>query len=159
MEVFLYDEDLEYPIASKPLPRLSPNCKVLSNGEEYNNSLPLQIQDIDSSKDCSLKFMIRIEEEVEKKFTLFFKYTFEKRDGAEPSKGPLSRDFVKKFAFQTLNPFHLKTRVKILNHYYNNIYKTENLGGKASPMLLPLSHRSNILYYLSPPCTFFRLIP
>jgi len=134
------------------MPKLAANCKILtSSDKEYDNTLPIQIQNINSSEDISLKFLIRIEEEIEKKFTLYFKYSFEKSSPENNQNGVLNRDFLKKFSFQTMNPFVLRTRMKILNHFYNNIYKLENLGNKNQPFPLPLNYRSNILYYLTPP--------
>lgn len=61
------------------------------------------------------------------------------------------RDLIKKLTIQVLNPFIMRTRVKILNHYCNNQYKNENLGGKNSVLSLPLNQKCNILYYLTPP--------
>ena len=154
LEFTLYDQDLEYPIsASKSLPRISPSCKIFTaNGTEYNNQSPIAISNINSNNEVSVKFSMRIEEEIEKKFTLHCRYTLEKGHEAK------QRDFLKKFSFQTTNPFSLRTRVKVLNHYCNNLYKLEHLGSKASPITLPLNYRSNLLYYLTPPSKLFPLI-
>lgn len=92
--------------------------------------------------------MNSILQEIEKEFFVYISYYLDKHNQETSF---LHREIMKKFTLLAINPFILRTRAKILNHFYNNIYKMENIGGKASHLLLPANQKCNILYYLTPP--------
>lgn len=98
-----------------------------------------------------------MKEETPKDFFIYIVYDLEKKNEDDPAYY-LKREMTLKFTLQALNPFIMRTRAKILNHYYNNMYKMENIGGKAAHLLIPVNQKCNILFYLTPPSENFKFL-